>query len=285
MYLSKWKKAFTLLEMLVVITIIALLSSMLLVSFGKFRKKARETQCMHNMKNIHGMAMLASGDWLGGSYANVSGYYHKQNNEDLWDWKPGWVNRFDIPSAKSNDVVSTTSGKPWIIPDVPGDPAPWQGDDAEEVIRSGKLYKETKARMRTFVCPEFLIKMKDMGVDDAKRSYSMNSQLHRRQYKHMSAGRLSEDAADKQKAGRGFSSYLMFAEMAITNRIGGTQTCERAIFDTANRESGDGVLSGTPKTPLYPVETIGSYHANGRTHVVFMDGHAEKLYPSETTNA
>ncbi len=279
MYLSKWKKAFTLLEMLVVITIIMLLSSMLLVSFGKFRAKAREVQCLNNMKNLHGMVMLASGDWLDGSRANIGGYYHQRHNEYRWDWRPGWINRFGISSSQSNNV----SGRGWrnqTAPYPPGDPAPWQGDDAEEVIHTGKLYKETKSRLRIFVCPEFLRKMKDAGIDDAKRSYSMNSQLQGRRYKDMSAGRLSDTGS--QTAGRGFSSYLMFGEMAITNSIDGIQTCDRTVFTDA--DGGDGVLSGVPKTSLYPVETIGSYHA-GRANVVFMDGHAEKLYPSDTTNA
>ena len=58
---------FTLIELLVVIAIIAILAAILFPVFLATRAKARETQCMNNMRQI-GKAVLAYADVWGGMY-------------------------------------------------------------------------------------------------------------------------------------------------------------------------------------------------------------------------
>lgn len=59
------RSAFTLLELLVVISIIAVLASMLLPSLAKARRQSERVRCMVNLSQIGKMAWLYSGDFDG----------------------------------------------------------------------------------------------------------------------------------------------------------------------------------------------------------------------------
>lgn len=80
------KNAFTLVELLVVITIITILAGLLLPALGKARDAARNITCVSNMKQL-GVAQME----YGGDYAN---YMPASHNIDPTEWDSQDVNGY-----------------------------------------------------------------------------------------------------------------------------------------------------------------------------------------------
>ena len=98
MDLWKWKRAkgFTLVEMMVVITIIMVLASMLVVGLGRAQKRASALQCMNNLRMI-GNAVIGYANSKGGGFLpNFSfGMGAESRVADQWVWELDFISEAD----------------------------------------------------------------------------------------------------------------------------------------------------------------------------------------------
>lgn len=148
--MSLRRNAFTLIELLTVIAIIAILASMLLPSLSRAREMARRTSCASNMKQL-GLGFLQYSQ-------DYDERYPKAGNWQTWGDGGHWVKGVN---------GSGNEGAPGALAAfVP----PYQARDAVANISGGAIYPYIKST-QVYVCPS--------SRDGQKTglSYSMNCTL------------------------------------------------------------------------------------------------------------
>lgn len=98
------KEGFTLIELLVVIAITALLAAILFPVFGKAREKARQVNCISNLKQMGTAWLMYAQDW--DDYAVMSGGPVASDAQWALDLGP-YIK--SIPECPSNDYKSSWS--------------------------------------------------------------------------------------------------------------------------------------------------------------------------------
>lgn len=252
------KKAFTLIEMLIVVGIIAVLMSIVLVNVRGATDSANATKCMNNMRSLF-VAMDSIG-MDSGSYPLAGPCIRKTSYE--------------------NKSVTSTF-EPWISRDHSEKMVPCYGTGSEDEDRyaitngsMGVFWKAMAGKDSAYNCPMFakdhFVKRKRMPLF----SYALNAVQFASDVKAMADSFVGVGIV-------GYNSFqradraVMFAELPISQSCG---------YDPlAKPETCDATLKPDVGNPKWKgsAEAIGFVHQDKRKryygHVVFVDGHIEKF--------
>ncbi|MGN0855634.1 MAG: type II secretion system protein [Kiritimatiellia bacterium] len=267
------KKAFTLVELLVVIGIIGLLTSVLLVTFGRGTESARATKCLTGMRNLaNGVTARA----MDAGYYPLAGSVERygidesqgiQNAKECYDEVPGWISWYSRAAYRSKPT-SHISSSSWFISCYDQDK-----DARLYCLTNGTLWKYISKNADVYVCPSH---QRAMSAElKPAWSYAMNARFgyddtygsgsKAQNYYGVRFGSLAR--ADRT---------LLFAEIPWAKNL----TDPDPQFSTSAGTDFDCTLHYKDRDK----ELIGFDHRDGRrwvAHVVFADGHAEKLYQPE----
>lgn len=260
------KKAFSLVELLVVIGILAILMGVLIATTSGGTEAARAARCLTNMRSLAtacNTQAAANGSYpLAGSSEvkklNLDG--GSAGNNAIYREAHGWISwnsKGAYPNGQSKSHASSLS---WFT-------SAYCDDDETRfyALTNGAIWKSVSGNTDIFVCPAHRRAMKNKKplwtyVMNEKFGYDSSlgsgAKIH---WPGIEYGTL--DRADR---------VLMFAELQFL------QNDKLPVnTDPASGIDNDCTLQYNHQ------ETIGCNHANGKrglcAHVVFADGHVEKL--------
>ncbi len=234
------KKAFTLVELLVVIGIIGILSGVLIASFSGSSESARAAKCLTNLKNLASASQLyaSAKTWLPQSSSST---YLSDDGEHYYE-TPGWVSWLSSGMFPSQSEVWGTEISTYHESET----------DRIYSLTNGVLWKYLSGTSSAYVCPEHVD-----AVAPAFRplwSYVMNSGVSGWKYKGVTR-------ADRR---------LLFAEMPFDGTVNGNyapSTSKSKYNDCALQHWEGDVIGFNHKAGK----------GEKCAHVVFVDGHVEKL--------
>ena len=248
------KKAFTIVELLVVVGIIGILTGALLVAFGGATESARAAKCQGNLRTLAQACYSAAlkDDYRRYPHAGSTWYADLSSKQIHYKQHKGWISWLCGNTFKS---APTSKGS-----------IPYAGCLASErdttfAVTNGAIWQAVGANSSCYICPTLVRK------DKLKRmawSYAMNG-----------AFCYGSDKVEAPWSGKRIGSMaraektLLFAEI-----------CEEDLGGGGNGDyTADCVLEyGSPKGA--ETERIGfnhSYKKDSYAHVAFADGHVERL--------
>lgn len=152
------RNAFTLVELLVVVGIIAILATMAVPRIGRALDDAKEQQCRTNLRNLQAAVVAYSQD--NGGRLPVALSYEVQDHLGRYHERPGWVRWVPVKSSGDNSRESFVN-KAWSDKEQKKNPASHAadmaddtgcGDGAKWAIQLGTLF-DYVGDIRSYRCP------------------------------------------------------------------------------------------------------------------------------------
>lgn len=286
------KRAFTLVELLIVIGIIAVLAGVLFATFGTGTESARAAKCLANMRNLAQAALSEASKhdsgWypFAGSHAAIG---MGSDGKTQYSEHVGWISWLS-----KNDEYSTRSKrrkKPTSFVNLENVSAYCQNEeDAIFAITNGSLWRAVGQNFETYVCPEHKRRADRKGAT-VRWSYVMSAYFGYDSTKGSDAAVSVGGGGVSMKSTR-LDRRLLFAELPASGHAENSTASDGSSNDNYpsgnGDESTDCVLQykATVNGKGYhadwkgSAEAIAFNHKSGKrkcAHVVFADGHAEKL--------
>lgn len=264
------KKAFTLIELIVVIGIIAVLMSVLMVHISNSTDSARAVKCLANMGNL-ARAVQQYGSVKGvypiaGSVERL-GFDESQgisNVKERYSELPGWVSWNSAGQYRNHPSSHIASAGFFTSAYDPDEYA------RDYCLTNGALWKYIGANASCYTCPDHVLKMEKKQIKPIW-SYVMNGYFG---YDESRGG----GARSERWGGIEYNTVakadrrLLFAELQWEDLNGAAAN----LSSSAGFEN-DCTLQYKEKDGA---ETIGFNHKSGKNivaHVAYADGHTDRL--------
>jgi len=253
MLFKPMRRAFTLVELLVVVGILGILMAVLVGTFGGSTDSARTTQCLSNLRNL-AMAVQSTAmksENPESCYFPFAGSFRRTSKSGV---SRGWIG-WDSDSA--GDYVDVYEA---------------DAETRRNVLTNGAVWVSMNGNSSSYVCPEHMNYARQKNKGTPLWSYAMNA------YFGWSGNMF--------KYGRKYTGFrradktLLFAELPYMRvQKGGIsqdgeisgQACDPVLQYSGGKGGGD--------------ECIGFNHRDGKNYVApvcFADGHVEKLLAPKT---
>lgn len=251
------KKGFTLVELLVVMSIISVLAAALIVSIPKVTERARDMKCKANLRNLSQAAQTFAIQNEHYPRAHPGEYKHLTSSGVRYSELSAWVNWTGNGRWPNRDSQRSQMTMPMLSTDL-----------AYDALTNGTLWSLTGKQVSSYLCPAFKKAAITQGLKDVRRSYVMNHYFH---WHGGGSGFYWHGDFTRTWGGiqRSAETVLMFAELPMDQ------------IDTSE-EGGDGKLD-----PENDNEHIGFNHHVGKrniAHVVYADGHVGVLLEPENSS-
>lgn len=270
--MKKRQSAFTLIELMLVIAIMAILATVLVSSIRSIRRQADATLCQSHLRNLHQGVMNFFADHECYPYAGSYEYRDELYSPPRYYQHVGWIGWIRNEEVEEDESSKSKARNFKYV----GCGLADSSDDVRESIRQGSLFDYVRSDYSCYFCKQF-----HDGKGKARRTYVMNNYFGSRTIPRRGAITTRELSIQRKEASR----LALFVELAGTSGASGVSgfTGNEGDFASDNLaddsswdwQSGDGRSYG---------ENYAGWHKKGKDqfgHVIFLDGHVESVLKND----